>query len=618
MRVTGRKSVPFALVILLSLPGTLAPAMAQYASADPLIPPEFQIIDERGVNLSSGILNTSVANLSIGPKDSPLSYSLISKGGYFFINNLNMVDNWSRLMVSNIACNRSGTPDPNCNVVDIGTSSSTFKVDIYPYKRYYGGQYKQEDPDALIGNTSYISEDGTKYIFNYADSIAYGEQSNVLHNAFYSTGRVFLVSEIQQPSGLFIKIHYKRYNGFVRKQAVTASNGYMLKYIYTSPIELVGNGTNFSSISPSVVVALNAAVDYCDPMADVCSFTKNWPKLNYSVDMANRKLSITDTTELAKNIVTDINFLPTQISTEFRNKNVTYKYSMPFNLASAYLSPINVVQSISDSGQLWLYNLVSVQGGQTTLRTNTMTITDSLQSKYVMSSYFTTSGTSFTWRPPEKGIRSQSIGMDFANYRTGFSDFENNSVQYTKNPRGNNTKTSIKPKTTSTDTIVDLIADYDVSCTNRLKCNKPNWTRDGDGNQTDYTYHLDSGFPSSVIQPADANGVRPAKRYSYAQRHAWVKNASGGYSPAATPIWLLAEERSCRTTATLGSACVGGSADEVVISYDYGPDAGPNNLLLRGIVVTADGQSLRTCYGYDAAGNRISETKPKAGPTSCP
>ena len=41
-------------------------------------------------------------------------------------------------------------------------------------------------------------------------------------------------------------------------------------------------------------------------------------------------------------------------------------------------------------------------------------------------------------------------------------------------------------------------------------------------------------------------------------------------------------------------------------------------LLVRGVAVTADGQTRRTCYGYDALGRRISETKPNAGLGACP
>jgi hypothetical protein len=40
-------------------------------------------------------------------------------------------------------------------------------------------------------------------------------------------------------------------------------------------------------------------------------------------------------------------------------------------------------------------------------------------------------------------------------------------------------------------------------------------------------------------------------------------------------------------------------------------------LLLIGKSVTADGQTLRTCYSYDRVGKKISETAPRAGLAVC-
>lgn len=107
-------------------------------------------------------------------------------------------------------------------------------------------------------------------------------------------------------------------------------------------------------------------------------------------------------------------------------------------------------------------------------------------------------------------------------------------------------------------------------------------------------------------------------RYTYAQRYAWYKNSSGTVVQAATPIWVLTMEKTCRVGATLadGSGCVIAN-DEVIKTYEYGPTSGANNLFLRGVAVTADGTTLRTCFGYDMYGNRISETSPKAGLPSC-
>lgn len=157
---------------------------------------------------------------------------------------------------------------------------------------------------------------------------------------------------------------------------------------------------------------------------------------------------------------------------------------------------------------------------------------------------------------------------------------------------------------------------FPATCTSIVSCNKPVWTRDARGNQTDYEY---SGVHGNVLKttgPA-VNGVRPQTRYEYQQFQARYKNSGGLIVASGLPIWLLTKEEFCKTTSASGSGCAGGASDEVEITYDYGPATGANNLWLRGKAVTADGQTLRTCYYYDDFGNQIAETEPKAGLTSC-
>ena len=148
-------------------------------------------------------------------------------------------------------------------------------------------------------------------------------------------------------------------------------------------------------------------------------------------------------------------------------------------------------------------------------------------------------------------------------------------------------------------------------------CDKPLAIIDPKGLQTDFTYDPAHGGVLTKTSPADPAGIRPQVRYEYAQRYAWVKNSAGAYVQSGSPIWLKVRERTCRTTAASGQSCAGGAADEVITDFDYGPNSGPNNLLLRGIAVTADGQTLRTCYSYDAQGRKISETQPNAGLAVC-
>lgn len=175
----------------------------------------------------------------------------------------------------------------------------------------------------------------------------------------------------------------------------------------------------------------------------------------------------------------------------------------------------------------------------------------------------------------------------------------------------------------------DIVTSATYDCTYRPSCAKPTSVTDANGKVTTFTYDPLHGGILSVTRPAVAvNGIgtpiAPAKRYSYTLRKAWISNGSGGYTQNTDGVYLLTSEKTCRTTATnlSTSSCSGGAPDEVATIYDYGPDSGPNNLLLRGTTVTADvggtSTTLRTCYGYDALGNRISETKPRAGLTVCP
>lgn len=156
-----------------------------------------------------------------------------------------------------------------------------------------------------------------------------------------------------------------------------------------------------------------------------------------------------------------------------------------------------------------------------------------------------------------------------------------------------------------------------------IQCYRPLWVKDAKGNQTDYTWDPQNGEMLSEIKPADANGVRPMRRIEYVERFAWYNNGSGTFIRSPTGILLKSRERSCKTSATISSACAAGATDEFVTDYDYGPDSGPNYLLLRGITVTATGSSgaletLRTCFTYDPQGRKISETQPLGTGSTCP
>lgn len=192
---------------------------------------------------------------------------------------------------------------------------------------------------------------------------------------------------------------------------------------------------------------------------------------------------------------------------------------------------------------------------------------------------------------------------NFATYSYDIGDSEE---------RGNITSVETWAKPSVGGPVLVQQADYDSTCSDRITCNRPNYIIDAKLNRTDleyapsgtrtlYFYNNDSmvvrrgtGKPIIVTSPEPAaSKPRPQVRNEYTHG-------------------MLVRSAFCRTQ----SSCVGAS-DEVVTTYDYGDTEGSARLLF-GVAVIADGQTLRTCYGYDSNGRRISETPPIANLASCP
>jgi hypothetical protein len=266
---------------------------------------------------------------------------------------------------------------------------------------------------------------------------------------------------------------------------------------------------------------------------------------------------------------------------------------------------------------------------------------------WYFSSYFTTLNdstlTSVSRQDPFGGVTSVALdGQAYGPFPSRVTDPLGAATQFTHDPYGRMTK-YVRPNSItenlsydergnvllhSVDALpnsglasVGRTAIFPASCANAVTCNRPSSVTDARGASTEFTYAPEHGGVLTETGPAPSAGApRPQTRYQYVQREAWLKASGSGYAPTGQPIWLMSRKASCRTTAALadGTGCTGGTADELVTLYDYGPAAGPNNLNLRGIVEDANGAALRTCYGYDWQGNKISETKPQAGLTACP
>jgi RHS repeat-associated protein len=190
---------------------------------------------------------------------------------------------------------------------------------------------------------------------------------------------------------------------------------------------------------------------------------------------------------------------------------------------------------------------------------------------------------------------------------------EGNATQYVYDARGNTTSTTILPKAGSGLANFVTTANYAASCTNTLTCNKPIWTRDTKGNQTDFAYDTATGVTLSVTQPAPATGsVRPQTRYGYTALQAFYKNSSGSIVASGLPVTKLTSTSECQTTASCA-----GTADEVKSTINYGAQvAGTSNNLLPVSVTSGAGDgslSATTAVAYDVVGNNTTVDGPLAG-----
>ncbi|MBV7266265.1 RHS repeat domain-containing protein [Erythrobacter ani] len=184
---------------------------------------------------------------------------------------------------------------------------------------------------------------------------------------------------------------------------------------------------------------------------------------------------------------------------------------------------------------------------------------------------------------------------------------EGNYVQFTRDARGNITATTLVGKNGPGVGNIVTSAGYDATCSNALKCNKPNYTIDARGNRTDYSYGSPHGQVTKIERPAPASGQpRPTTNITYNQLYAQQKNSSGALVNQTTPQWKATLYTTCMTAATCS-----GSANEQRVAIAYNT---PN--LLPSSVTASSGNgaiSATTTFAYDSRDNLIREDGPLSG-----
>lgn len=582
-RISHRKTT-LCLTTILSC-GFVAPAYAQVdASQTP--PPTVVTADGNGVDLVRGTFTVGRSLIAIGNgRPSGMSYSRSFTGSGWR-------DNYMA------AINQSGSDV----FVSFGGSSDRFTVSGTIYTPAEGqGSTLVTGP--LAGQLKYTAADGTVVIFaNVGAGSGFPASLGRAITATFPNGEIqtFTYKTASATECITDDCSRKKTSTRTRLQSVTNNLGYQIHFDYQS--NSAPDITTLTQLWAKVakVTAFNMAVDYCAASADTCSFSQTWPNVSYTITVLPTGAPGPDTTE------TDALGRITKYTTDTTPGHlvaITRPSSSSPNLTIAYDANTRV-QTITRDGQSWTYGYSDAGNIRTT------TVTDPLSQVRVLTSDLTLQRV-LTDRDPLN--RTTSYTYDTLGRVAQITYPEGNKVQYVYDARGNVTQTRAISKIPGTPTDIVTNAGYDATCAVPVKCNKPNWTQDAKGNQTDYTYDTAHGGLLTATAPAAAaGGARPQARYTYGQAQAYYKNSAGSIVSSGQSIWLLTATSACQTTAS----CAGAS-DEVKATVAYGPQvAGTANNLLPVSASAGSGDGVlaaTTTNGYDSIGNLVTVDGPLAG-----
>ena len=576
----------------------IAPLAAQAESPGLAPPPIVQVVDSNRVNLLTGAVQYVGPQVSVGPS---------GQGGLTYdpFENSKNGDKW----ISTIKHNYFGT----YTVTLLGTSEEFEESSgTYTPKLHTGG--------TLIHSGSvwtYTKADGTVAIFNDATL-----------NCGPTWCTPAVVDTITYPSGEKLTFTIRMNSDFIGIQSINSNLGYQIKINYgcASP------SSAQCFITPSQVLAINNAVDYCDPAANSCSsLTQSWPALSYSVPMPPPTkiiwadaLSNPTSRTFSYNVSTDV----ATVSMERPSgRHIDYLFHDWGSDPDAY-------KEVNDGANTtpWKYYLTPDPGSDLI----TGKVTDPLgHSRQIVAD--------FTYGRPKSDVvdlggLNLTTTYDYTYQKalpTKVTFPEGNYTQYTYDARGNVTEVRKVGKPSSG--VADLVttATYaGCNSTNFRHCNKPLTVTDPNGNTTTYTYSDDHGGVLTETGPAVAGG-QPQTRYTYQALYAWYKNSAGSIVQAAAPVYQLTQVSKCSVGsgsggsgsnwgavnwgafvwgATSGS-CIG-TADETRItnSYQSGSSSAASNIALLSVTTAAGNASLSATNAmtYDIYGNVATATGPNS------
>lgn len=571
---------------LLAATSALALTTAGAVNAQtPDLPPEHFTLDPRGVDLISGQWHTATQEVAIGPVDTGLTYGRLYLAPY-----------WRDLNMNGVNC-----PSANECIVTVDGRSEGFN-------RAVGDVFTaQENTGSTLtfsaGVHTYTNSAGVTWRFEQVANIVAGS----------GTGSV--ATRRQDPNGLRVDYHYKVESycasylpdgscrsifSMGRLQSYETNTGYQIHYIYAADSD-PENDPGWVSVAK--VMGLNLAIDYCAPLATVCTgLTRTWP----SVEYANESPS----PGLIEQVVEDQS--GREVRYQFSTDGVSVSNLFAIVDEGATRVQINwlsadLVESITDASGTWNYDF-SISGADLTT-----TVEGPLDQELIVVSDLTIGrATEVTQATSPTTNRTWAYDYDAGLRLASVTNPDGDSVELDYDGRGNVTQITRKAKPGSGLADIVTSANYPSACANPVICNLPTATTDATGGVTDYSWDSTHGGLLAVTAPAPSTGAaRPQTRVAYAAQTAQIKNASGVIVAAPTGVTLPVEVSACAT----GSSC-DGAANEVLTTLDYGVVAGVANNLNIASVSNGSGTNPAmsvTAYGWTPDGDVASVDGPLSG-----
>ena len=566
---TRRAALGCALLATSALSGLVAaPAFAQIATTPPA---SFRSVDGNGVDLVSGKFSFSMVEGSIG--DGNGGVSLVRS----WAGDAGWVDNWGGGLYP--------TTEGGVSVikVELGPISDTFSTSggVYTSLKANGATLT----DLGDGRKRYVAADGTEIEY-----IQYYEAPYFLKGYACrpdtAVGCSIPVS-VKRPDGMIFNLSWDTHDtcnwytqggdcgagvSRYRFRSVTSSANYKFTIGY------VTNNAGTGSMPPADWFK-RSSVEF----TNLATTPSTLPTASYSYPSAS-SLDVTDVGGRTWGFT---------YGTDGRLTGVRRPGASSDTTTVGYSS--GIVTSVTRDGVATSYSR-SVSG-----TTGTMTVTNALsQATTIVSDLTIGRPTSVT--DPLSHITGYQYDTNGRLKRV--TAHQGNYVEYTLDARGNVTQTDAVPKSSSGSPTITISANYDSTCSNIKKCNKPNSTTDARSKVTDYTYDSNHGGLLTVTAPAPSStavapaieAVRPQTRYSYTQ----VTAVTG------QPVYMLTGVSACQTS----SSCVG-AADEARTSASY-----ETGNLLPTSISSGNGSgtlTATTAMTYDPIGNLLTVDGPLSG-----